>query len=57
MTQKLLALPEVIKKTTLSKPTIYRGIKAGTFPKPVRISVRRVGWLDTTIQSWLEARN
>lgn len=28
----------------LSRSTIYDAIKAGTFPKPVRLGARAVGW-------------
>ncbi|WP_157199282.1 phage/plasmid primase, P4 family [Methylomonas koyamae] len=41
---KLLRLPEVLETTALPKSTLYARIKAGTFPKPVKLSARSVAW-------------
>jgi prophage regulatory protein len=31
-------------------------IREGRFPKPVKISVRAVGWIEHEIQEWLTKR-
>ena len=54
--RRLLRLPEVMERTGVSKPTIYRLIKAGEFPKPVSLGVRAVGWDAHSIDEWIEAR-
>lgn len=51
-TPSFLPLPAVVRATSLSKPSIYRGIKAGTFPRPVQISARRVAWPAESIAAW-----
>jgi len=53
MTEKVLKINEVSKDTTLSRATIYRNVKLGTFPPPVQLSARRVGWLAETIARYL----
>ena len=40
----ILRLPEVKKSTGLSRSTIYLRISQGTFPKPVCLGRRAVGW-------------
>jgi prophage regulatory protein len=40
----------------LSRSSIYAGIKAGTFPPPIRIGARAVAWRMSDIETWLEAR-
>lgn len=52
----VLTLPEVIKLTTLSKPTIYSYIRDGTFPKQVRIGPNRVVWRRADVVEWLESK-
>ena len=52
----ILRLPEVCKTTGLSKTTIWRMVKAGTFPPPVQLSPRAVGWRRSDIEKWLENR-
>lgn len=47
--ERLLQVGAVLSILGISKPTLYRGIKAGTLPPPVRISARRVGWRSTDI--------
>ena len=54
---QLLTKIDVLTRTSLSQPTLYRQIKAGRFPKPVRISPRRVAWPVEAIEAWLEARS
>ena len=48
--------PEVEAKTGLSRSTIYEKMKSGTFPKPVKLGPRAVGWLESDIDAWLEER-
>lgn len=43
---------EVIEVTTLSHATLWREVKKGAFPKPVRISPGRVGWRESAIARW-----
>lgn len=41
---------------SISRSTIYAMMEAGTFPKPIRIGKRAVGWPDDLIQRWLDDR-
>jgi len=48
--------PEVEAKTGLSRSTIYEKMKNGTFPKPVKLGPRAVGWLETEVDAWIKER-
>ena len=50
----ILRLPDVKRSTGLSRSTIYLRIAQGTFPKPVSLGGRAVGWLEAEIQEWLQ---
>jgi prophage regulatory protein len=52
----ILRLPDVKRSTGLSRSTIYLRISQGTFPKPVSLGGRAVGWLEAEIQEWLQRR-
>lgn len=54
MNIKLFGIAELTALLTVSKPTIYRRIKDGSFPSPVRISARRVAWRECDIAAWLD---
>lgn len=53
---RLLRLPKVMELTGLSKPTIYRMIEAGDFPRQWRLSPRTVGWLEQEVLDWITGR-
>ena len=53
---KLRRLPFVMDATGFGKSSIYAGVKAGTFPAPVRLSARAVGWREEDIDKWIGER-
>lgn len=50
---KFLPLKAVQEFSTLSRASIYRRIKLGTFPQPVKIGERRVAWRSEDIHTWM----
>lgn len=56
MATAILRLPAVKARTGLSRSTIYLRVAEGTFPTPVRLGGRAVGWIESEIQQWLELR-
>ncbi len=52
----ILRRREVEARTGLGCSTIYDGIKAGTFPAPIQLGPKAVGWLESEINAWLAAR-
>ena len=56
MTVVFLKRPEIEKRTGLKRSTIYEKIKAGTFPKPVKLGARAVAWPEAEINAWMEER-
>ncbi len=49
----LLRLPEVTRRTCLSRTTIYRRIAEGAFPAAVQISPSMVAWYESEIDDWV----
>jgi prophage regulatory protein len=56
ITACILRLPEVKRRTGLSRSTIYERIETGNFPLPIGLGGRSVGWLESEIESWIAAR-
>ena len=52
----LIPLPELIKRLSTSKTSIYRMIKAGQFPRPLRLGPRAVRWREDEVMQWVETR-
>ena len=42
--------------TSLSRTTVWRQIRAGAFPAPIKISPGRVAWRESDVVAWLNAR-
>lgn len=53
----ILRLPEVMKRTGLSRSTIYVYIEKGLFPKPIKIGLRAVGWYASEVNQWILSRS
>ncbi len=56
MTKAILRRPEVERITGLSRSTLYAMMADGSFPKPVKLGKRAVGWREVDIAVWLESR-
>jgi prophage regulatory protein len=56
MTHTILRLPAVKASVGLSRSTIYLRIAEGTFPRPVSLGGRAVGWLQSEIEGWMHQR-
>lgn len=56
MYQTILRLALVKKRTGLSRSSIYSGVKQGTFPAQISLGPRAVGWLESSIDDWIQSR-
>lgn len=56
MTDQFLRLPAVVSKVGWSRVTIYRAVKDGRFPKPVKLGPRSIAWPESEIAAWQQAR-
>lgn len=52
----ILRMPDVMRTVGMSRPSLYRMMKAGTFPLQVRLSPGAVGWLRSEVEGWLAER-
>lgn len=56
---RFVRMREVQKKIGISRSTVYDWINPSSprfddsFPKPVRLGVNSVGWIDTELEDWL----
>lgn len=53
--ERLIRLPEVINKIGLSRPTVYRMIERGEFPKPVKQG-RTSAWVSREVNDYLDKK-
>lgn len=62
MTQQIHPAPTILRRkqvqtrTGLSRSSIYLKVAKGTFPKPISLSERAIGWLESDINEWISER-
>ena len=53
--RRIIRMDEVSKLTGLAKATIYKKVSDGSFPPPIRLGARSVGWRLSDVVAWLQA--
>ena len=56
MIDRLLRREEVESRVGLSRTTLYRKMREGSFPEPVQVGARAVRWPASEIEAWLASR-
>lgn len=52
----ILRIDGASRKTGLSKSSIWKGVKAKTFPAPLELGPKARGWRESDIEEWLQSR-
>lgn len=55
-TDRLLRRCDVEARTGLSRTSIYRLMREGLFPEPLKVGPKAVRWVESEIAGWLAAR-
>ena len=56
MNERMLTRPEVETRVGLARTTIYRLMRAGQFPAPLKVGPKAVRWPASEIDDWLASR-
>ena len=56
MKEKLIRLPEVLRRTGFGRSHIYNLINRGEFPKQIQISSGAVAWLESEFETWMDKK-
>ncbi len=56
MSDPILRATEVMAETGLSRTTIWRRVRVGSFPAPTELGPNSIGWPRSKIEAWLESR-
>ncbi len=56
MSDRILRWPDVVKKVGISRTTLWRMCNDGSFPSPIPLVGRLVGFPESSIDSWIEKR-
>ena len=56
MTDRLMRSEEVETRCGIARTTIYRLMRCGQFPEPLKVGPRAVRWPASEIEEWLAGR-
>lgn len=52
--EKMISSKDIMQKLGITRFTLYRWIKNGRFPKPIKPGGGKQMWREETVSSWLE---
>jgi prophage regulatory protein len=53
---QLLREPDVLQIIQISRSTLWRLVRQGTFPRPLKLSVGATAWKADEVEDWIETR-
>lgn len=56
MAIRIIRINEAAKRAGLGRSTIWKKIKSGEFPSPIRLTARTVGFDEAELDAFLESR-
>ncbi|AXB20996.1 AlpA family transcriptional regulator [Salmonella enterica subsp. enterica serovar Newport] len=56
MSNNLLRMSEIMRRTGYGKAWIYRLISQGKFPRPIKIGTRAIAFVESEIDDWINQR-
>jgi predicted DNA-binding transcriptional regulator AlpA len=55
--QNLIRMEALLKKLSISRATVWRWVKGGHLPAPIRIGPNVVAWPEGQIDEWIATRS
>lgn len=53
---RLMNLKEVTERCTISRTQVWRLVRKGDFPQPVKLSDKRIAFVPEEVEAWIEER-
>ena len=53
---EMLRMTDVLKRTGMSRTSLYRKLRVGAFPTPLELSSNAIGWHAHEVDDWIGSR-
>jgi prophage regulatory protein len=50
----LIRISEVVARTGRKRQSLYSEMKAGRFPRPIKLNSHNVAWLESEVDDWVK---
>ena len=54
--ERILRSAALLSVLDISAPTLWRRVKDKSFPQPISLGGRSIGWLQSEVNEWINAR-
>ena len=54
--ERFVSIPEFVRRSSLSRATVYNMVERGELPRPVRLTSARVAWPASVVDAWFQAK-
>lgn len=54
--ERFVSIPEFVRRSSLSRATVYNLIEAGDLPRPVKLTRNRVAWPSSVVDAWFASK-
>lgn len=54
--ERILRLPEVLDRIGMKRSSLYKRVNDGEFPRQISLGGRAVGWYESEVEAWINAR-
>ena len=54
--EEILSTKELTARIPYTRQTVWRKVRAGEFPPPIRLGSARIGWRWSRVRAWLAER-
>ena len=56
MNDRILRAKDVVAVLGVSRTTLWRWVKDGTFPQPIQLGPATAGWRESVVWDWIDSR-
>ncbi len=53
---RVLTIGELLERLPFSRQEIWRRVRRGEFPAPLKLGARRIGWRENEVEAWLDSQ-
>ena len=54
--ERFVSIPEFVRRSSLSRATVYNMVERGELPRPVKLTQARVAWPASVVDAWFASK-
>lgn len=54
--ERFVSIPEFVRRSSLSRATVYKLVESGELPRPIKLTGVRVAWPASVVDAWFASK-